>query len=745
MPSSLDLRKDLYGPRLKYSPNAQLNMDVARVLEDAPSMTTEILFGAVNQLLGMIDEVTGLNFLDWAQFLENQFSPGNPTELLTKLTRWLNPQQALDLLESIFSPILNPDSTIQLPMIPLLPQSQVDGLEEALGDLGEAIVEGDIQGVIDAILKIVGYPPGTGTLPDLEKWSTDLSKMLALPDLSHGDFDAVKAVENFIANMLHPTKMLLDPGSPLDSFNLFNTLPSNVIGQVPVSVIGDMASNLLVNPTFEDLESIESTVWTWDAEKHSATGGSAKVIADGTGSKDLLSNLIQVTKDQVINVSVWVKWYALMGTATPIQLGITCYLNGSAVGQPIIAQLGVTPPTSDWRNLVGTYVIPANVDAIRMRMSVAPQATAGTVKWSDTWLSKSGLLPSLLVKGQEAGKTLADDLTKTANDIAAHASAIISRALQVDLDSLQQTLSPSGALEDIAARMNSFLDSLSPLNGSNINAGSVADSFVPGVLTTYTNIVTQLLQTTIQGSASSTASADALLHVSDVLAGLTSQVEKLTVQSTSGKTAFDDFERPASSNLGPNWQVSYPGGGAGTIGTDGHNASFSKSGLSQRIYVCRYLPLVCDGDMQTWSVALGGAPENPLLSGLTGNPAMNDVNGRMSSDMLNFIRFRIWAGRAWLNRIVNGIEQTMLDQPYNGPSLGAGSSLTLVCGKGGNARYFVGRVNGSDVIQVGETGTASMLGPQYRFGGFGGLAGSWPVLLTQTAPGDVRMWSGGDQ
>ena len=561
-----------------------------------------------------------------------------------------------------------------------------------------------------------------------------------------------------ITDGLFPIDMIEDLGdmllefltefSPLNALNLFNLVPDHLIGHVAVSTIGDFISNLINNPLFEHLESIDSTAYSWDATQfHTLPGGSAKVVADGSGAKDLLSNMVRVSEGQPLHLSGWVKWSGLTGTGTPIQLGLTNYLNGTAVSQPNIATHNVVPASTDWLQLQGDYTVPANVNGVRLRLTVAAAATAGTIWWDDTHLSKRGLLPQPLILGS-VGATLLDDLQEARDDILTNASAILDRVLHSEYVNLLEALDPTGTLEAIEDRLDSFLDHFSPLNASNINAGNVALGFLEDVRTTLNTIYTRLFNHSTPGSDQHTLASNALAHVSDTLAGLTSQVTKLTNQLSTGAYANDDFERTASS-LGANWDVAYPDGTGGTVRCDGHNAYFSKSGTADRIYVCRYTPLTTLTDDQIISTTLNSKAENPLLSGLTGNPAYNDVLGRMGTgDMAtaanrNYIRFRIGDGNAWLYRVIGGAQSEISHDTYSGADPGPGSALTLVCGKDGDHRYLEARHNGNSV--TGATDTGHMMGGAFRKCGFGGYARNWPVFLTQSAPGAVRMWTGGDQ
>jgi hypothetical protein len=634
------------------------------------------------------------------------------------------------------------------------PMTAIDKTAKAAGGQINDAILGAFDGIVDLIKDLTGLD-----LRDLAGTWDNLLAMFSGIDFAATDFDPDAAVRWFAEHILSPllpgadwsqlyAQLTGDPGgdlAALGSFlrdNLFGPVLAHRIPQVSVATIGEVFdNNLIANPHFENLKTENSSVWDFDPDvSHSPVGGSAKMTADGTGSKDLLSNLIPASLGQRFDLSVWTKWSGMTGSGTPIQLGVTTYLSNSAVGQPVIASHALTPPTSDWVKLSGSYTVPENVDAIRVRLTLTPSATAGTVWWDDSSLYKVGLLQQLLVMGTDAGDTLTNDIENLFTGIISNAAGLLERALQGDLTALREILHPSGLLADIAERQDSFLDQLSPLNGSNVNQGSIGNNFLPGVLTEIDNNVRSLLG--IGGSGySHTDSSNALAHVSDTLAGLTSRVTDLTNRLSGGNYASDSFER-SGSNLGADWHVTYLGS-AGTVRTDGHNAYFSKSGMSDRIYIARHIPLVTLDDDQIISIALNSQAEKPLLTGLTGNAAYNMVLGRMSADNLNYIEFRMGNGNSWIYRVINGVYSEVCHDTYSGPDPGPGSALTLLCGKEGSKRYLEGRHNGNGVTGAPDTG--SMMGSAFRCCGFGGFARDWPIFLTQSAPGAVRQWTGGDQ
>lgn len=598
---------------------------------------------------------------------------------------------------------------------------------------------------LDALLEQVTKFVEDFLFPVIENLTgVDLSVFLPLFDSL--DMSSPEAfLQGLVDAILALGTALLGPNSPLNALNLFNLVPTDLLAHIPISNIGTALTNLIADPNFLDPESF-SGLETWFHDPTGGHGGTgaAYTTADGT-TKELLGNLIPVSAGQVLPIRGKAKWTGLAGTGNPIALAITGYSDTGATTQATIATHNTIPPTTDWVDLSGTYTVPDNVVSLRTRLVVGATATGGTVSFSKMAATKTGPLLQRLIAGTDPGTLLPDDITNLFTGIITNATALLNKAGLSDFNDLIATIGGDIG-DDIAAveeRLNDFLHSLSPLNADHINTGNIADQFVPGVRTTIDNLVTQLFG--FGGSQySHTDSANALSHVSDTLAGLSSMVNRLQATITQGVQKQDEFERQASS-LGADWHVTYPVGSGGTAAVDGHNAYFAKSGLNPRVFVARHIPLTTYGDEQVVRISLNSAAENPLLSGITGQPAYNDVLGRMSVDNLNFIRFRMGAGRAWLYRIINGIEQEMRAITYSSSDPGPGSMLTLICGQDGNARYFEGRHNANTVISVVETGVASMLGGAYRGAGFGGMANPWPLFFTQSAPGGVRLWSGGDQ
>lgn len=627
------------------------------------------------------------------------------------------------------------------------------GLDPTLG-----MVAGIIEALVRKILGMIPFvdlesedAPAVQLLDLFDQYFTNVRHLLADINFLDPDFDPQQAAKDFVNLMVLPLNLLLGANSPINASNLFNLIPTNLLGFLPASSVGDAQPNLISNPDFEGDDPIESSVYDLDlTTSYSAVGGSAKVTADGTGSKDLLSpDLIRVSVNQEISISTRVKWQGMTGTGSPIRIGITGYdAGGSALLQPDMQQHNLTPSSTDWIEMGGTYKItnPAVV-AIRLRLTVAPTATGGFVWWDHVDLHKINKISTGLIADANGNglPDILDTLTLGMDDIL---NQIPGFATVTQLFNLQDVLGGQfgSDLNAIIQNLENMLTPDSPLPGGNI-IGEVADEVVPGLLTTVGGIVSGLLNLPF-GNYSHADAQVALTHTADTMASLSAQVAALTVERGSGITGGDEFERVASS-AGADWQFTYTGG-AGTMKVDGHNLYFDGSGTNARTVKGLYVPLTLATDYQLWSVTLNAAPETAdailfnLPPILAGDPAYNDVLGRANAALSDYILFRVGKGMAYIYRVVNNIATELNSKPF--PTPGPGSTLTLQCGLiGQNSRYFKGTVNGQTAVDIVEIGTASMVDSNHRKGGLGGINGNWLGALRQSKMGSIKQFLGADQ
>lgn len=639
------------------------------------------------------------------------------------------------------------------PGITALSDQLFAGIDPALG-LVAGIIEALVRKILGMIPFIDAENPDspTGQLLGLfDQYFTNVRHLLADIDFLSPDFDPTAAATDFINLMLLPLNILLGSNSPLDSNNLFSLIPTGLLGFLPASSIGGASPNLITNPDFQGTTAIDSSVYSLDmGTSYTTVGGSARVQATGSGSKDLLSpDLIPVSTDQEISVSAYVKWQGLTGTGTPIKVGVTGYdAGGSAIIQPDMVTHNVSPTTTDWIQMTGTYKItnPAVV-SIRLRLSVASTATGGVVWWDHVDLHKTNKIGMGLIADAN-GNGLPDIIDQLSFGLTDILGQLPGFASLTDLLNLQDVLGGEfgSGIEAVIANISNFLTPTSALPGGNI-VGSVSDSVIPGLLTTVGSIASGLLNIPFGNYTHADAQA-ALTHTAETMSTLSAQVAALQVQAGSGLTGGDEFERVASS-AGADWTFDYSGG-AGTMKTDGHNLYFDGSGTAQRICKGLFLPLTLATDYQTWSVTLNSSPETAdailfnLPPILAGSPAYNDVLGRMNAARSDYIMFRIGKGMAYIYRVVGNIATELNSKAF--PTPGPGSTLTLQCGLiGSNSRYFKGMVNGQTAVDIVEIGTASPVDSNHRQGGLGGVNANWSGAFRQSHMGSVKQFLGADQ
>jgi hypothetical protein len=295
-------------------------------------------------------------------------------------------------------------------------------------------------------------------------------------------------------------------------------------------------------------------VWTHDAATGHTANGSAKTIADGVGSKDLLSNTIPVAQNQKFNLGCWVKWSSATGLGTPIRLGVTTYLNNTVVSAPDVANLAAAGTQATWQHLTGTYTVPAGVDAIRVRLTVLPTATGGSFWFDDISAKNAANTVSTSLIADANGNGLPDILDGIDSQLGGVLSSLANTVNLTQWTSLLTGLSGgSGSLTDIINRLEGFLTGASTLNASNIGTGAVGDTFVPGLISAFDSLVNNFLGITGTGWGRSDAD-HAIAANSATLLGLSKQVANLQTVFTSGVTGGDEFERTAA-DLGTDWDM----------------------------------------------------------------------------------------------------------------------------------------------------------------------------------------------
>lgn len=550
-----------------------------------------------------------------------------------------------------------------------------------------------------------------------------------------------------LADALIGSTGLLGEDSALNSLNLFNLVPTDLMAQISVSNIGTAVTNLITDSDFLDTSVIEG--WLHDVTGGFGGSGTRYTTADGT-SKELLGNLIPVSADQIIPISGKAKWTGLAGSGNPIALAVTGYTDTGASVQQTLASHNIIPATTDWLDLAGTYTVPSNVTAIRPRLVVGSAATAGTVFFSKTKATKTQPLLQKLIAGTDPGTFLPDDITHLFTGISTNALELLNKAGLTDFNELMATIGGEVG-DDITAvetRLNDFLGTLSPLNASNINQGNIGDLYVPGLGSINDNIVTKLLG--IGGSGfGHTDAGSALQSTTFALVDTSSRLAQLENTFTGGVSEGDDFERVSSTSLGAGWLTFYQGGAGIWATPNGHDASFAPSGVADRNFfsIRNSGNVRSTTDLQRVMVVLGTKATE--FFGYTGH---NDVLLRISDATTGWanltaivIRFG-GDGSVSIIRYVNGVGTVLNSKPAGSiVPPGPGASIWGEAGMPGTARYFRGGLGTSMLIEIPEVGSASQVGAAFRRWGHGGRGeGHLLPLPGQEKPGAIHQWTAKD-
>lgn len=589
-----------------------------------------------------------------------------------------------------------------------------------------------------ALLDMIGTLIG---MPNLGDFLLNLSGALDGIDITNPGAIPAAIAAMIAAGIGTLITNLLNGGQGVNGINIFGSLFPGVISLIGAGHVGNTQPNLLANPGFTGSISLSGAgVWTHDAATGHDANGSAKTIADGIGSKDLLSNAIPVAQGQKLNLGCWVKWLSVTSIGTPIRLGVTTYLNNTVVSAPDVANLAASGTQATWQNLTGTYTVPAGVDALRVRLTVLPAATAGSFWFDDISAKNASNRISTSLIADANGNGLPDILDGLDTALGGVLSSLATKIGLTQWTELLTGLSGgSGILADIFDRLDDFLHSGSTLNGSNIGTGSIGSGFVPGLISAFDSLVNRFLG--ISGTGWGAADADhAIAANAATLLGLSNQVAQLQTVFTSGVTGGDEFER-TESNLGADWDMDYGSGGGGWK-TNGHDAYWDKSGTAARKSIGRYIPLTAQNDLMYTTATFASAPEDPVFP--PGSPAINRVATRMSADNQNYVYADFGNGQVKIGRVVSGVE-TVLATGSLPANIGSSTQGTIVAGKPGTARYFKALLNGGFALDVTEASAISMVGSSYRQGGFGGEAGGWLLALKQSVPGRLKSIVVGDQ
>ena len=212
---------------------------------------------------------------------------------------------------------------------------------------------------------------------------------------------------------------------------------------------------------------------------------------------------------------------------------------------------------------------------------------------------------------------------------------------------------------------------------------------------------------------------------------------------TANSTLLDTFGTDIPDGLGVNWPLRYEGFNDAYVRAQGGNAQWvDNSGTETQVVICGpYKDFDTETDCQVVSMVLGSYPE--WSAPATG---ANDLWGRMGHNPDgtwdgNGIRLRASYNEIILTAFVD-FDEVWTRTVGNWVTPFPGDKWTMVCGYTDDPRMFKVQRNGAIVLSYKESGTASMIGADYRGIGFGVRAGG--AWITQATPAIVRKISAGD-
>lgn len=256
-------------------------------------------------------------------------------------------------------------------------ESHINSLMSSiLGDEWSDDDDGESGGFIDQITNFFSGLGGGGA---------DVTELIkALADNPLGTLEDAK---NKINDMLQNAFGLIDPSR---------------IPLIPISHLGStQQTNILINNTFENAVTIEGDgIWEWDGTEGHGAPGSAKTTGS-TSRKVLTSVEIPCTPTQSFDVSGWVKWSGVSVTGgNAFQIAIVTYNDsGSVVSEDVIQSITNPAPDGTWTQMTGTYVVPANIVKVRLRLIVTSGVQTGTVWFDDMVFKKTGDIQQGWVSG----------------------------------------------------------------------------------------------------------------------------------------------------------------------------------------------------------------------------------------------------------------------------------------------------------------------------------------------------------
>jgi len=568
---------------------------------------------------------------------------------------------------------------------------------------------------------------------------------------------------------------LLLSTSVVPSWNLFGSLPEELLALINIGNIGNVQPNLVNDSGFSSAAAFQAGVgWSWDGATNStgSTGGSAKLTCDG-GVKYLFSNLIAAAVGQQLTVSMKAKFTKGSSATANIICGIRTYNGESVLATQTVSSLAAASGTTTsvgisgadaagFKTVTGTFTVPASTTHVRLVLGVTT-GTAGTLVWfDDASLKKTALLDQGLVNN--LGTTLSGLLpTGTFNTL------------------LNTVAAKTGAtVAEVNAVINGKLDPTSTLNGNKILQGNISSAFISELLGTWGTIKAAVENSSIPATAIYSDPAESLKGWARNLVDLRSDLSSAVtlINSATGAansvalratnlesrvavveskvsvpvappvvtipivSVVDDFER---ASLGANWTVSYSGSNGSSLGIpNGHDAQYSNPAIVsvENKTAAMWAGSASNSEYQKIYTTLGSRAGVPAV----GTVGFNDLLGRaVSAQRCVGCRFYGNGQIVFFYR-----DNSWTDVPIGTFSIAVppttGTGLEFYCGdkkaiygSGSDQTVLYAKI-GSTIIGPAYAPVGKLAGKGWGFGMGHGLSG----LAPQSA-GIINYWGGQDQ
>lgn len=517
-------------------------------------------------------------------------------------------------------------------------QDLIDAIVSAIN--GVISIGNNIPGLKGAVQTLQAAVSGAGTLAGnaleaAEDAAEDLAEIMAGVGAA--------GVEQFI-NILNQIKnglsqlIIAVTGAPgtITSFAtwiwsaVFGQINPQRLGLVPVSSVAVTSPNLLNNGGFDDEISVDDNPdWEWDGTDGFASDGCAKGIANGS-PKILVSNLIPVSVDDDINVSVHYKYEDLTGEGVCIKVAIDEYdaSNNRLSSHTLHTISDLDDDDQGWTEIATSYTVPVGVERITLALEL--YAVSGTVKFDDASVVKVQLMPQNFVSG----------LPQSLSDLAANIQLLINKIWEsitglaavgskslTDLGNALIAI-PMTSITGLGGALLALTNNLSSIV-ANVNAAfsglaSAGNPITDAIHTNVTNFLNQVQQgltgavntaivaTTTTLAAAQEAARQAAVAAQNQILGLFGLIPRTTTAIGAVYTDNVSTVTTVSSNdWGDGWTLIY---GTGSTHKDGDKIVWDDSGSSDRAVIQLWTDPT-DGAYQTVRATFGSQPEQPLAGG----------------------------------------------------------------------------------------------------------------------------------